>query len=142
MSLIKRILLFLLVVYIPLFPTIIDADYMLRGLEKADFIKVRAYCHDNVVNVDPVYINTDEDRLVFWTHGTVSCQWTLYKYEIKTQKRGVYVKTGRQTLRRSDQGFYIDLKYCQTYGSEWLEIECTFTWKGRYQTATDIFLIH
>lgn len=132
------LLLFLPFAFFILFqPAVSSSDYLLRGFEKADLVKVLAYCRDKIITVNPIYINKAQDRGVMWDRNFVSCSWTVYSYNYPKRARGNHILLGTQTLTRSDQSFYIDLRNASLYAVDWIELECVFTLRSDRITVTN-----
>lgn len=135
------------VLYIPVFiiiflcaPSALSTT-MLRGINKVDLIKIDAHVRDNVINVSFFYINRAEDKLVIWDRGSISCKWVVWCLEgdIFDEKKGVRIKKGFKTLRRSDQYLYINVPSRYARADKRGLIECKFKVNRLNLTASDKF---
>lgn len=112
---------------------------MLTGPDEADTINIMAYFKDNnVLNVTLIYIDHEEDKMVEWENGNVTCHWNLYVYFEKEEKNTL-IKSGTNILNRSGQEFSIDIPISYLKPGKWGVLECNFVIGDKKLFASDIF---
>ncbi len=115
------------------------AATMLRGPDNVDIINIMGYFKDNnILNVTLIYIDRDEDRMVEWESGSVTCHWNLYVYFEKEEK-STLIKSGTKYLNRYDQDFFIDIPISYLKSGKWGLLECNFFIGVKKLFASDIF---
>ncbi len=87
-------------------------------LSQVDMIRVSAHVQDGILNVSVLYYNRDQDKLVFWKRGNVTCRYEIYTAEggVFNQKKDMLITNGYKELNRFSQDFYVDIP--ETYFGE------------------------
>lgn len=113
----------------------------LTSLQDIDMISLRAYMKDGVVRVKIIYRNRDEDKLVFWRKGTISCYYAIYENVGNSlrPKKGEEILSGSKDLNRFRQDFYIDMPAQYMGPDKRAIIECTVNTGYDTLTARDGF---
>ncbi len=112
---------------------------MLTGPDKADTINIMAYFKDNnILNVTLIYIDHEEDKMVEWESGSVTCHWNLYVY-FEEEEKNTLIKSGANILSRSGQDFSIDIPISSLKLGKWGVLECNFIIGDKKLFASDIF---
>ena len=112
---------------------------MPAGPDETDAINIMAYFKDNnILNVTLIYIDHEEDKMVEWESGSVTCRWNLYVYFEKEEKHTL-IKSGTNILNRSGQDFSIDIPITYLKPGKWGVLECNFLVGDKKLFASDIF---